>query len=194
MGSIVKDKSRLPFNDGWRAFIEETGAEIRGHTWGFLKSQVGAYLDKNGLNVGDREAYLHSAVCKALVKAGKGGMCIGSYPISAAQSRTKAYEADPRKPVGLRSGKPGYDGRAWAVWHLAAADGKLTPAYASELLKRIGCGSCQSHARKYISQHPVPNAGAGEQFAWTVKFHSHVSASIGKPIVSVEAAKQIWKA
>lgn len=189
MGSIVKDKSRLPENHGWTAFIEETGESIKGHTWGFLKTQVGTYLDKHGLNVGDREVYLHAAVCKALHKIGKGNMCIGEYKLSAAQTRTKGYEADPRRPPNLRSGKPGYDARAWAVWHLAAADGRLDSRYAQELLKRIGCGNCQQHARNYIARHPVPDQNV---FAWVNAFHNDVNKAIGKPVVSLEQARQIW--
>jgi hypothetical protein len=195
MGSIVKDKSRLPFNEGWKAIIEEDGnVELKGHNWQFLKQVVGAHLDKKGLNVGDREVYLHKAVCQALHKYGKGNMCIGEYRGSAHQERTRQYEKDGRIPAGLKRGKPGYDARAWAVWHLSAVDGKLDTRYAQELLRRIGCGTCQSHARKYIAMHPVTVGSPEQVFQWTVGFHNSVNQSTGKPVVSLAQAREIWKA
>jgi hypothetical protein len=192
---IVKDKSSLPWNHGWNAYIEQTGATLQGHTWQYLKQVVGAHLDKHGLNVGDRELYLHNAVCLAMARDGKGGKCINGHKISHAQTQTRAYQLDPRMPANLKGGKPGYDGKAWGVWHLSAIDGKLTPRFATELVRRIGCGSCRSHATRYLQAHPLTEGMPQHAlFAWTVNFHSHVSRSIGKPVVSLEEAKKIWGA
>lgn len=188
---VVKDKSRLPYNEGWKAWIEETKSIIRGHEWHFLRSQVNAHLNKHGLDVGDREAYLHKAVCQQLARDNRGGQCIGPYKLSSAQVKDKAYESDPRRPANLRRGKPGYDGFAWACWSLAAADGKLDAHYANQLVARIGCGSCRSHATRYLMEHKIPEGGPA-QFIWVNAFHNSVNTAIGKPIVSLAQAKQIW--
>ena len=188
---VVKDKSALPFNYGWSAWIEETGTEIRGHQWGYLKQLVGKHLDQHNLHVGDREAYLNKAVCMALAKAGKGAMCVRPYKLSASQTKTNAYELDPRIPAGLRRGTNGYDARAWGVWHLAAWDGVLTAHYAQQLIARIGCGSCRNHAVREMMKKQIP-ADRDGAFRWTVDLHNAVNRRTGKRPVSYEDAKKFW--
>jgi hypothetical protein len=188
---VVKDKTALPFIYGWPAYIEETGVEIRGHNWGTLKQLVGKYLDANKLDVGDRELYLNKAVCIALTRAGKGAMCIRPYKLSAAASKTHAYEMDPRMPKNLRRGPGGYDARAWGVWHMAAWDGKLNGNYARELVARIGCGSCRSHVVRVMMKTPIPNDHF-DAFRWTVDFHNEVNKRLRKKTVTYDEAKAFW--
>lgn len=188
---IVKDKSSLPWNFGFAAWVPETGTTLKGHTWHYLKQVLGAHLDKHNLHVGDREAYLHEAVCQAMERDGRGGRCLNAWKGTVAQTRTKAYETDPRIPKGLRRGKSGYDAYAWACWQLSAQDGKLDAKYARELIARIGCGSCRSHAQRYLAAHPIPATGSAS-FEWVVDFHNSVNAKIGKPIVTPDQARQIW--
>ena len=189
--AVVKDKSALPFNHGWTAFIEETGAEIKAHTWAYLRQLIGKYLDAHKLDVGDREAYTHKAVCMALAKAGKSALCIKPYRLSAAQSKTNSYELDPRMPKNLRRGANGYDAKAWGVWHLAAWDGKLTPNYAQQLIARIGCGSCRSHATRVVMKTLIPTEPMAA-FRWTIDFHNEVNRRLNKKQVSYEEAKRFW--
>lgn len=192
--SVVRNKSALPWPTGWYAFVKETGTTIGpGHTWHYIKQLVGAHLDKNGLNVGDREQYLHDAVCMAMERDGRGGQCIKAFKLSQAQQKTREYDLDPRIPRGMKGGKSGYDARSWGIWHLAAWDGKLTPGYARELIARIGCGSCRSHAQRYVTKKPIPPGMKGDDgFRWSYDFHRSVSLSIKKSVPSYEDAKRFW--
>lgn len=190
---MVRNKSALPWVQGWYAYVKETGTTIGpGHTWHYIKALVGQHLDKNGLNVGDREQYLHDAVCMAMERDGRGGQCIKPFRLSINQERNKAYDADPRVPAGLKRGKPGYDAYAWASIHLAALDGKLNTNFIKHSIARIGCGSCRAHAQRYLMKHPVPAPELA--FEWTVNFHNSVSATIKKPVVSLAQARELWGA
>src|SRR5262249_44021601 len=113
------------------------------------------------------------------------------YRISAAQARTNALELDPRIPRNLRHGRNGYDAKAWGVWHLAAWDGKLDANYARELVARIGCSDCRSHATRQVMKRPIP-ADKLAAFYWTVDFHNEVSRRIGKKTMSYEDAQRFW--
>ncbi len=77
------------------------------------------------------------------------------------------------------------------MWHLAAWDGKLNANYARELIARIGCGSCRSHATRVMMKIQIPNDPMGA-FRWTVDFHNEVNRRIGKSQVSYDDAKRLW--
>lgn len=52
----------------------------------------------------------------------------------------------------------------------------------------LPCEGCYEHARQYLQEHPLPEDA--QAFAWSVDFHNHVNARLGKRQFSVAEAEQ----
>ncbi len=73
------------------------------------------------------------------------------------------------------------------LWALAGAPGDRGK-WVQEFVAEVECGDCRQHAMQWVKEHPP-----GEDvFAWSVEWHNDVSRRLGKPEISVEAARVIW--
>jgi hypothetical protein len=54
----------------------------------------------------------------------------------------------------------------------------------------VGCKKCVRHYYKFMEENPIPRNGG--LFTWTVQLHNSVNEKLGKPIVSVQEAENIW--
>jgi len=86
----------------------------------------------------------------------------------------------------------------WSVIHGVAIkyerDGKVIDDGVIDFYKSIGhvvgCKTCIRHYYKFIDENPIPRNGG--LFTWTVQLHNSVNERLGKPIVSVDEAYNIW--
>ena len=83
----------------------------------------------------------------------------------------------------------------WATMHTLAlkadADNELEPflEFTNSLLFLLPCDACRSDYSKYLNNYG-PNLG--QCFSWTVNLHNHVNEKLKKPIMGLEAAREIW--
>jgi len=86
----------------------------------------------------------------------------------------------------------------WRVIHKVAfryeKDGQVIDDGVIDFYKSIGhiieCKTCMRHYYKFIDENPIPRNGG--LFTWTVQLHNSVNERLGKPIVSVDEAYNIW--
>lgn len=60
----------------------------------------------------------------------------------------------------------------------------------------VPCASCSEHARDYIESHKqlIDSLKTGDDFfKFFVDFHNFVNERLGKPIMSLDAAKKLYK-
>lgn len=55
-----------------------------------------------------------------------------------------------------------------------------------------GCAKCATNYANFIKNYPPDFSSAKTYFAWTVKLHNHVNRELGKPELTVEAARAVW--
>ena len=79
----------------------------------------------------------------------------------------------------------------WGALHTLCLTGSITPEFVDEYAKVIPCPSCAMHFRQLVDSNPLPTMN---QFEWSVDLHNQVNERIGKPVVSVEAARAKWSA
>jgi len=89
--------------------------------------------------------------------------------------------------------------KAWAVFHentfgyrAGLDEQRCYQFYYSEFLGYIKCATCLAHYQEIINRTPIRLYSEDDLFAWTVDVHNQVNRKLGKPIVSVCEAKQIW--
>lgn len=60
---------------------------------------------------------------------------------------------------------------------------------------RLPCGECKAHWLKLIAEFSPDEAfkNSDDYFKWTVDAHNKVNERLGKPIISLEEAKRLWK-
>lgn len=62
-----------------------------------------------------------------------------------------------------------------------------------QFLKGLPCPKCRNHFGKFLEDKP-PQFGRREDFfAWTIDAHNYVNQELGKPLVSLEDAKDIYR-
>lgn len=87
----------------------------------------------------------------------------------------------------------------WKELHLRALQntGENDTKYLVEFSKRIprfnpGC-KCREFWVTYVKRYPPKFGPNGEYFTWTVECHNAVNKKLGKPLYSLEEAKELYK-
>lgn len=76
---------------------------------------------------------------------------------------------------------------AWKRLHTAKdADASWLRSFTAN----VPCGECKTHWREVLAAHP-PVYGDG-WFDWTVVAHNVINVKLGKPLMTVEAARSKW--
>ncbi len=66
--------------------------------------------------------------------------------------------------------------------------------FLESLSAKIPCEECRSHYQNFLKDNPLPYyCSAWTYFQWTVKLHNYVNQILGKPIVSLDQAKDLWE-
>lgn len=91
----------------------------------------------------------------------------------------------------------------WIVTHTLALvsdrgerkrDTRFYKLYVYRMIHALPCAQCRRHAAQYLKRTPVPKWGSGDSmFAWSVDFHNTVNARLGKPIISLETALEMYE-
>ena len=79
----------------------------------------------------------------------------------------------------------------WAMLHRWALMEKPDRGWLGAFASMLLCGDCAQHWHQWIAANPPP-ADDAELFAWTVLAHNAVNAHLGKPVMSLDAARQRW--
>lgn len=91
------------------------------------------------------------------------------------------------KPGRPRTTRP----NPWAVLHRRALAFRVTTQWLREWERTIPCGECKEEWKRLKGANPFR---AADQFAWSVEAHNAVNAKLGKPPVTVDAARAEWTA
>ena len=59
--------------------------------------------------------------------------------------------------------------------------------------RKLPCGPCKAEWQRIEEKIPPDFSSLDLFFEWTVKGHNEINKKLGKPIVSLEEAKEIWK-
>lgn len=83
--------------------------------------------------------------------------------------------------------------KLWADWHTRALTHRGDDtAYLTTLGRNLPCGECAQHYAERLATHPPRFSDpAFDYFTWTVDFHNAVNARLGKPPMTVEAARAL---
>lgn len=80
----------------------------------------------------------------------------------------------------------------WTMLHAASleADRLEEPfeSFVESYVSHLPCETCRVHAKDYVRNNPVQKP----YFQWTVSFHNAVNERLGKPIVDLKDAYQVW--
>jgi hypothetical protein len=189
-------KAKVPFPDGWHAYIDLTGETLKASNYQTLIGTWRRYIIQKKLKVSDPDKYIDEAVCVALQRerGNNSTFCAKPQMQSPDNHQIDLYRNDTRGPKDIRAGTRGRDAMAWKALHLASLDNRLTQSYLDTFTSRIGCGSCKSHWKTILRNTPPvlsPNDGA---FDWTVKVHNIVSQNLTpkKPVMDLGAARNLW--
>lgn len=84
----------------------------------------------------------------------------------------------------------------WAVIHIMTMqhDHGLTKDASkmiSMIIQNLPCPGCSKHAQEYLLKHPFPSDTTALE--WGIKFHNEVNLRTGKPVMSIEDAKNAIK-
>ena len=77
-------------------------------------------------------------------------------------------------------------------WALTANLQKEPHRWLARFATRIGCGECREHWEAYLAEFPPDFSSNEALFAWTVAAHNAVNRRLGKPEMTVEAARAYW--
>lgn len=85
----------------------------------------------------------------------------------------------------------------WAELHRYALTQKPTQgqraAWLVNFASKIDCGECAREWKRLNIDTPLAkNAKPNEFFEWTVTVHNKVNQRLGKPVISMQDAKNIW--
>ena len=85
--------------------------------------------------------------------------------------------------------------RLWALLHQWAlkADTKAGAGWLAEFSRKIGCGECRTHWRRWMEAHPPDFSNNHALFLWTVDAHNAVNRRLGKPELTPAAAMSHWQ-
>jgi hypothetical protein len=68
--------------------------------------------------------------------------------------------------------------------------GTITPEFVQEFANVIPCPACAMHFRDLLETFPFENAS--DKFEWSVLLHNKVNERLGKPVMSVGKAREVW--
>lgn len=192
----VINRNKVPFADGFRAYILETKEMIQAGSYQGLSELWTKYRKDKNLDIADPGTHLDEAICRAIkmLRGNSQGFCSIPHTQPPMQQLLDDLAADPRGPQNLRRGRRGQDAYAWKALHLAALDGKMTQAFMTAFTSRFGCGSCKSHWKRVLSKLPPKFSPDEGTFKWTVEAHNVVSRSLKSPksTLTVEEARNLW--
>ena len=80
--------------------------------------------------------------------------------------------------------------RLWGVLHTLCLTGTITPEFVQEFANVIPCPACAMHFRDLLEAYPFEKAL--DKFEWSVFVHNQVNDRLGKPMMSVEKARELW--
>ena len=80
--------------------------------------------------------------------------------------------------------------RLWGALHTLCLTGTITPEFVQEFANVIPCPACAMHFRDLLEAYPFENAT--DKFEWSVLLHNKVNERLGKPMISVEKAREVW--
>lgn len=190
-------RSKVPFPDGFRAYIEVTHEFIKGGSYIQLREVFDRLIKSKKLNIPDPIAYLDDAICEGIkrVRGNSHGYCSSPVVGPPAQQLINKYHGDQRGPKNLRRGQHGKDAFHWKALHLAALDGRMTRDFMDTFTRVIGCGTCKASWRTILRNSP-PAYSPADAFSWSVDAHNRVNQKLKppKPSVTVEDARRIWSA
>lgn len=114
-----------------------------------------------------------------------------------AQKSSAQIESDkqfvPRKSQMEKDGP-----EIWRALHVAALEWNGDRQRLANAINRtttaVPCGECKKHWIEMIQQKPITAKTAEEFFALTVEWHNEVNARLGKPQLTIEEAKAIYRA
>jgi hypothetical protein len=189
-------RSKVPFPQGFPAFIEATHEMIWGGSYMALRDVWHRYIKAKKLSIPDPIAYLDDAICTGIfrVRGNSNGYCASPILGTPSYQLIQKYQTDPRIPIGLRRGQHGKDAYHWAALHYASWDGILTPAFIDSYGRAISCGSCKSSWRTILRNLPPVYSPRDAAFSWSVAAHNLVNKKLSppKPEIDVERAKIFW--
>lgn len=82
-----------------------------------------------------------------------------------------------------------------AAWTALHSQQLGTPEWFAEWQQLIptGCG-CQQGANDLLARCPPRYDSPEDWFAWTVQYHNLVNVKLGKPTLTLDEARAIWRA
>jgi len=187
----VKNKYVKPWNEGFKCWLPQVGVMLLQDNYHALRKELMRYMLKNKLDFGPINILIDECICAALEKENRGPRVFcedGNAPVHPDEVERRGLEGDPRGPK-ISRGNSGSDAYAWKQLHIAALDGRLDQAFVKRFVGRIGCGVCRSHADAFVAKNPVSPT---DPFGWTVVFHNYVNATLKRPEMDVEAARELW--
>jgi hypothetical protein len=78
---------------------------------------------------------------------------------------------------------------AWAM----SADLSTAGAWLDRFGRSVPCGDCRRHWTEMVRRTPPDLTNRDSLFAWTVERHNEVNLRLGKPVIDVPRANEIWK-
>lgn len=81
----------------------------------------------------------------------------------------------------------------WARLHQTALVGKLTLGWLTGFLNQIGCGRCKKKWKDWVAANPTPFGTPEGQFVWSVEGHNEVNKELGKKVLTIDQAREVWK-
>lgn len=86
-----------------------------------------------------------------------------------------------------------YGPHFWGTMHISALYGSHPEAFKAlveSYVYNLPCKKCRRHFAKLLVEFPVDSVP--DPFVWSVEAHNAVNRQLGKPIISVEEARDIW--
>lgn len=81
----------------------------------------------------------------------------------------------------------------WGTIHYTCLTGSATNEFINGFADAIPCPACGQHFKQMLQELPFPESHDPLiLFEWSVNIHNRVNARIGKPIISVEQAMELW--
>jgi ADP-heptose:LPS heptosyltransferase len=111
-------------------------------------------------------------------------------------------DAHPRqRDLRMRSGDPAWEGRGPKMWNdlhrrpymVEALDPAAESRWMQAFSSFVPCGECRRHWEELIRRTPPNYSSRSSYFAWTVGAHNNVNMRLGKPIVTLEVARQMME-
>lgn len=85
-----------------------------------------------------------------------------------------------------------YTSNLWGLLHTYKHKSKEeTQKWLEEWKNKLSCGRCKKHYEELVKENPIDFENF---FEWGVKIHNLVNNKLNKPEVTVEQAREIWKA